>query len=82
MLAARIACLTGSGKGLAAVLKHALDLIIVDERRSVGSLGKNGRSFLCRLRFDVVDFLRGQVIGGGLAGDVSGQQLLIAGAGT
>lgn len=82
VLAARIARLTSSGKGLAAVLKQALYLVVVDKRCAVGGFWENCHSFLCRLRFDVIDFLLGQVIGGSLAGNVGGQKLLIAGAGT
>ena len=79
-LAAGVPSLASCRQRLAGILEHAFDLIVVDERCTVRLLGEYCDAVLCVLGLDVVDFLRGKVLRGGLAGDVSAHQILIAGA--
>ena len=78
-LAACIASLASFGKHFAAVLEHAFHLIVVQERRSVSGFGEYRNAVFGVLGLDVVHFFGGEVAGGGLAGNVSGEKFVITG---
>lgn len=65
-LAACIASLASFGKHFAAVLEHTLYLIVIQERRAVGSFGKDGDAVFGVLGLDIVHFFGGEVAGGAL----------------